>query len=54
MGSISINVRGLSSITGTNQPLVVVDGVPIHNGDTNTDGYWEIKSSAERFSGYQP
>jgi TonB-linked SusC/RagA family outer membrane protein len=40
MGSISINVRGLSSITGTNQPLVVVDGVPIHNGDTNTDGYW--------------
>jgi TonB-linked SusC/RagA family outer membrane protein len=40
MGAISINVRGLSSITGTNQPLVVVDGVPIHNGDTNTDGYW--------------
>ncbi|MDR0749591.1 MAG: SusC/RagA family TonB-linked outer membrane protein [Tannerellaceae bacterium] len=40
MGSISINVRGLSSITGTNQPLVVLDGVPIHNGDTNTDGYW--------------
>ncbi|TWV15489.1 SusC/RagA family TonB-linked outer membrane protein [Bacteroidaceae bacterium HV4-6-C5C] len=40
MGSISINVRGLSSITGTNQPLVVVDGVPIHNGDTNKDGYW--------------
>ncbi|MDR3119633.1 MAG: SusC/RagA family TonB-linked outer membrane protein [Mediterranea sp.] len=41
MGSISINVRGLSSITGTNQPLVVVDGVPVHNGDTNNSGYWE-------------
>lgn len=40
MGSISINVRGLSSINLTNQPLVVVDGVPIHNGDTNSDGYW--------------
>ena len=39
-GSISINVRGLSSITGTNQPLVVVDGVPIHNGDANNDDYW--------------
>ena len=39
-GAISINVRGLSSITGTNQPLVVVDGVPIHNGDANLDGYW--------------
>lgn len=41
MGSISINVRGLSSITGTNQPLVVLDGVPIHNGDTNKGGYWD-------------
>jgi TonB-linked SusC/RagA family outer membrane protein len=41
LGAISINVRGLSSITGTNQPLIVVDGVPIHNGDTNKDGYWE-------------
>ena len=40
-GSISINVRGLSSITGTNQPLIVVDGVPIHNGDANNEGYWE-------------
>ena len=28
-GSISINVRGLSSITGTNQPLIIVDGVPM-------------------------
>ncbi|MEA5129641.1 MAG: SusC/RagA family TonB-linked outer membrane protein [Proteiniphilum sp.] len=40
-GAISINVRGLSSITGTNQPLIIVDGVPIHNGDANTDGYWD-------------
>ena len=39
-GSISINVRGLSSITGTNQPLIVVDGVPIHNGDANNTDYW--------------
>jgi len=39
-GAISINVRGLSSITGTNQPLVIVDGVPIRNGDVNNDGYW--------------
>lgn len=39
-GSISINVRGLNSITGNNQPLVVVDGVPIRNGNANNDGYW--------------
>ena len=39
-GAISINVRGLSTITGTNQPLVIVDGVPVRNGDVNNDGYW--------------
>ena len=38
--SVSISVRGLSSITGTTQPLIVMDGVPIHNGDANKDGYW--------------
>lgn len=40
-GAITINVRGLSSITGTNQPLIIVDGVPIHNGEANTEGYWD-------------
>lgn len=39
-GAISINVRGLNSITGNNQPLIVVDGVPIRNGNANEDGYW--------------
>ncbi len=39
-GAISINVRGLSSITGTNQPLVVMDGVPIRNGEANNSDYW--------------
>lgn len=39
--SVSINVRGMSSITGTTQPLIVVDGVPIRNGDANTEvDYW--------------
>lgn len=39
-GAISVNVRGLSSITGTNMPLVVVDGVPIRNSDANNSDYW--------------
>ncbi len=40
--SVSINVRGLSSITGTTQPLIVMDGVPIRNGDANTEvDYWQ-------------
>lgn len=38
--AVSINIRGLSSITGTNQPLVIVDGVPIRNGEANQDDYW--------------
>lgn len=39
-GAISINVRGLNSITGNNQPLIVVDGIPIRNGNANDEGYW--------------
>lgn len=35
-GAVSINVRGLSSITGNNQPLVILDGVPIRNGGTGS------------------
>ncbi len=42
-GAISINVRGLSSITGTNQPLVIVDGVPVRNGEANQGDYWSIQ-----------
>ena len=38
--AVSITVRGLSSITGTTQPLVIVNGIPIRNGDANRDGYW--------------
>ncbi len=39
--SISISVRGLSSITGNTQPLIIMDGVPIHNGsDVNNSDYW--------------
>ncbi len=33
-GAVSINLRGLTSITGNNQPLIILDGVPIRNGGT--------------------
>lgn len=33
-GAVSINVRGLTSITGNNQPIIILDGVPIRNGGT--------------------
>ncbi|HEY4216259.1 MAG TPA: SusC/RagA family TonB-linked outer membrane protein [Gemmatimonadaceae bacterium] len=32
-GSTSINIRGYTSITGNNQPLFVVDGIPVSNAD---------------------
>ncbi len=38
--SVSISVRGLSSITGNTQPLIIMDGVPIHNGNANNTDYW--------------
>lgn len=35
-GSSNIIIRGSSSLTGNNQALIVVDGVPINNSVTNT------------------
>ena len=39
-GSSRIVIRGNNSITGNNQPLIVVDGVPIDNFSGGTDDYW--------------
>ncbi|MBX9857938.1 MAG: SusC/RagA family TonB-linked outer membrane protein [Gemmatimonadaceae bacterium] len=35
--SSSITIRGVSSISGSNQPLVIVDGLPLDNKTTNTN-----------------
>lgn len=37
-GSTNIIIRGNSSITGNNQALIVVDGVPVNNDNTNNAG----------------
>jgi TonB-linked SusC/RagA family outer membrane protein len=39
-GSTNILIRGNNSIAGKNQPLIVVDGVPIDNFDGGTANYW--------------
>lgn len=39
-GSTRILIRGNNSIAGNNQPLIVVDGVPIDNFNSNTEDYW--------------
>jgi TonB-dependent SusC/RagA subfamily outer membrane receptor len=35
-GSTSVIIRGFKSITGNNQALFVIDGVPVSNANTNT------------------
>lgn len=40
-GSAKIVLRGYNSLTGSNQPLIVVDGIPIDNfTGTTENGYW--------------
>ncbi len=34
-GSVNINLRGVNSIGGSNQPLIVLDGLPINSGTLN-------------------
>src|SRR6266576_1047459 len=38
-GSARIVVRGASSILGQNQPLIIIDGIPIDNSAATNDGY---------------
>lgn len=38
--AVNINIRGLSSITGNTQPLIVMDGIPIRNGEAQNGDYW--------------
>ncbi len=38
-GSSRIVIRGASSITGNNQPLFIVDGIPVDNSSHNIGGY---------------
>jgi len=37
---VSISIRGFSSITGNTQPLIVLDGIPIRNGEARNTNYW--------------
>jgi TonB-linked SusC/RagA family outer membrane protein len=39
-GSSSIVIRGQNSISGNNQPLIVVDGIPISNWSGGADSQW--------------
>lgn len=38
--AVNITIRGINSLTGKSQPLIVLDGVPIRNGEANNSNYW--------------
>jgi iron complex outermembrane recepter protein len=38
--AVNISIRGINSITGKNQPLIVLNGVPIRDGEVNNGNYW--------------
>ncbi|GAA4296402.1 SusC/RagA family TonB-linked outer membrane protein [Aestuariibaculum suncheonense] len=37
---VNMQIRGIGSIFGNTQPLFVVDGVPIRNGENDNSSYW--------------
>lgn len=38
-GGISVRIRGSSSISADNQPLYIIDGIPVVNGDYSQQGF---------------
>ena len=47
--SSSIMIRGVSSLSGSNQPLFVVDGLPINNSSFNTGALASASNTATSF-----
>ncbi len=37
----NITIRGINSITGRNQPLIILDGVPIRSEEVSNNNYWD-------------
>jgi TonB-linked SusC/RagA family outer membrane protein len=38
--AVNINIRGINSVNGKNDPLIVMDGIPIRNGEVKNNDYW--------------
>lgn len=39
--AVNIQIRGINTITGKSQPLIVSDGVPIRNEEVINNNYWD-------------
>ncbi|MES2734017.1 MAG: SusC/RagA family TonB-linked outer membrane protein [Bacteroidota bacterium] len=53
-GSTRITLRGNGSITGNNQPLIVVDGIPIDNQNLGSVGMWGGPDKGDGLSSMNP
>jgi TonB-linked SusC/RagA family outer membrane protein len=53
-GGVSIRVRGGTSITAGNEPLYVIDGFPVYNGDASVDAGVTSGSSINPLSSINP
>ena len=53
-GSSNVLIRGENSISGNNQPLYVVDGVPIDNSNLGSAGEWGGYDAGDATSGINP
>lgn len=46
-GGMAIRVRGLSSINGDNEPLIVIDGIPMESSVGATSGSFDFSTATE-------
>jgi len=53
-GSSRIIIRGNGSISGNNQPLIVVDGIPINNDNLGNAGMWGGGDRGDGISSLNP
>jgi len=49
--SVSITVRGLNSLTGNTQPMLIVNGVPVRNGNTDNGDIWDNSRGGMKSNG---
>lgn len=53
-GSSKVVIRGLNSLQGNSQPLYVVDGVPLNNGNLDPAGRWGGTDYGDGISNIDP
>ncbi len=53
-GTSSVVIRGASSVSGTNQPLYVVDGIPINNQNLGSASRWGGSDFGDGISSINP